>query len=77
MTTVLEVVETKKRTTFKTISWRIVAIANSWIILAIDIGHTNLEKALLMNATGFFVFYFFERLWSKVNYGRIVKQEQN
>lgn len=64
--------EDKKRTMLKTVTWRIVAVFNSWIILSIGIGNTNLQKALLMNSTGFFVFYFFERVWSKINYGRYV-----
>jgi len=69
----MKVIETKKRTIIKTVSWRIVAIFNSWVVLTINIGYTNLQKALLMNLTGFFVFYFFERLWSKIKYGRIIK----
>lgn len=66
----MRIIETKKRTTVKVISWRIVAIINSWAILTIGIGNTNLQKALLMNLTGFFTFYVFERLWSKIDYER-------
>lgn len=69
--------ENKKRTILKTTTWRIVAIFNSWIILSIGIGSTNLQKALLMNATGFFVFYFFERVWSIINYGRYIVGNTN
>jgi len=64
------IIENKKRTILKTVSWRMVAIFNSWFILSIGVGESNLQKAILMNITGFFVFYFFERGWSKINYGR-------
>ena len=35
----------------------------------------NFTKAVIMNITGFVVFYFFERIWSKINYGRSVNDE--
>lgn len=69
--------ENKKRTIVKTVSWRIIAVLNSWIILTIGLGESNLEKAVLMNITGFFVFYFFERGWSKINYGRYISENNN
>lgn len=69
----MRIIETSKRTTVKGITWRIVAILNSWTILTIGIGHTNLQKALIMNITGFFTFYFFERIWSKINYERHIE----
>ena len=62
--------ETKKRTLFKTISWRVVAVFNSWIILALVVDGSNFMKAFLMNVTGFIIFYVFERIWSKIKYGR-------
>lgn len=68
--------ETQKRTTLKVVTWRIVAIFNSWFILSMEIGKTNLQNAVLMNVTGFLVFYFFERSWSKVNYGRYIIKEK-
>jgi len=62
--------ETKKRSLIKTISWRMVAIFNSWIILTLVVDGSNFMLAFLMNITGFIVFYFFERLWTKIKYGR-------
>lgn len=72
----MTVIETKNRTMFKTITWRIVAVFNSWFILSMEIGKTNLQNAILMNITGFLVFYFFERSWSKINYGRYIVTEK-
>jgi uncharacterized membrane protein len=62
--------ETKKRTIYKTASWRIVAILNSFLVLTFSWTTDNLVNALLMNATGFAVFYIFERIWTKIKYGR-------
>ena len=70
----MEIRESKKRTTIKTITWRLVAILNSWGILTLSTASSNFTNALLMNVTGFFAFYFFERIWSKIEYGRYVKK---
>lgn len=67
------IVETRKRTTIKAVTWRIIAVFNSWAILSIGIGNSNLQNAILMNITGFFAFYFFERIWSKIKYGRFIQ----
>jgi hypothetical protein len=70
--------ETKKRTLFKSITWRLVAIVNSWLILTIiKDPHSNFTKALVMNITGFLVFYLFERIWNKIKYGRVIIKEKN
>jgi uncharacterized membrane protein len=70
----MEIRESKKRTTIKTITWRLVAILNSWGILTLSTASSNFTNALMMNVTGFFAFYFFERIWSKIEYGRYVKK---
>jgi len=67
--------ESKKRTLFKTISWRVVATLNSWIVLSVVMSGGNFTKAVIMNITGFVIFYCFERIWSKINYGRSVDDE--
>jgi uncharacterized membrane protein len=67
------VIETKKRTMFKTISWRLVAILNSFLILTMNLTTNNLLNAIYMNITGFFVFYFFERVWANIQYGRYIE----
>lgn len=70
--------ETKKRTVFKSITWRMVAIVNSWMVLIlVQDPHTNFTKALIMNITGFLIFYVFERIWSKIKYGRIILKEKD
>jgi uncharacterized membrane protein len=71
----MSVIETKTRTTVKAITWRLIAVVNSWAILSASIGQTNFQNAILMNITGFFAFYFFERLWSKISYGRYINNE--
>jgi len=69
------VVETKKRTIFKTISWRVVAVMNSWTVLSMSFIESNFWNAIIMNVSGFIFFYFFERMWSKINYGRYLNDK--
>jgi len=66
------IVETKKRTLFKTISWRVVAVINSWTVLSLGLVGSNFWNAIIMNVSGFIFFYVFERIWSKINYGRAI-----
>jgi uncharacterized membrane protein len=66
-------VETKKRTILKTFSWRVVAILNSFLVLTVNVTDNNFLNALYMNITGFIVYYFFERIWNKIKYGRITE----
>lgn len=63
-------VETKKRTILKTISWRMVAILNSFLVLTVNITDNNFLNALYMNITGFVIYYGFERIWNKIKYGK-------
>jgi len=67
------VVETKKRTLIKTISWRLVAILNSFLVLTINITDSNIWNAIYMNITGFVIYYVFDRIWSKINFGREIR----
>ena len=69
--------ETKKRSVFKSISWRAIAVFNSWTVLSlVSMGSGNLVKALIMNLSGFIIYYFFERIWSKIKYGRDVIDDE-
>lgn len=68
------VVETKKRTLFKTISWRVVAILNSFLVLTVNVTDSNFWNAIYMNITGFLIYYIFDRIWSKINYGRYTEK---
>ena len=62
--------ESKKRSLYKTISWRLVAIINSWVTLSVVDIESNLWMALFMNFTGLILFYIYERVWNNVNYGK-------
>jgi len=70
----LKVKETKSRSIRKAISWRLVAFVNSWLVLSISITHSDVINALAMNVTGFILFYIFERVWNKINYGRYYEE---
>ena len=63
-------VESKKRTISKTISWRIVAILNSFLVLSFEVTEDNFLNALYMNITGFCVYYLFERIWNRIQWGK-------
>jgi|TARA_R110000824_G_scaffold88670_2_gene217953 uncharacterized membrane protein len=62
--------ETRTRSTKKSISWRIIAFSNSWMILVIGLSDIPLWNAIIMNATGMVMFYFHERFWNKIDDGR-------
>ena len=68
------IIETKKRTLFKTVSWRVVAVINSWTILSMSFVESNFWNAIIMNISGFVFFYIFERVWASINYGRKIKK---
>jgi hypothetical protein len=59
-------VETRVRSLLKTVVWRVVATANSYLVLVSDFCQTNIESAVLMNITGFFIFYAHERVWAHI-----------
>jgi len=63
--------ETKKRSIFKSLSWRVVAVLNSWTVLSLMITKSNFWNAIIMNISGFIFFYIFERVWNKIKFGRI------
>jgi uncharacterized membrane protein len=63
--------ETKKRSIFKSLSWRVVAVLNSWTVLSLMLTKSNFWNAIIMNVSGFIFFYIFERVWNKIKFGRI------
>ncbi len=63
--------ETKLRTFIKTTLWRVFATFNSFIILYLAISQEHLWNAIFMNITGFFVYFFYERLWNVIPYGKV------
>tara|TARA_Y100000034_G_C6642343_1_gene280832 strand:- start:95 stop:304 length:210 start_codon:yes stop_codon:yes gene_type:complete len=64
------VTETKTRTVIKSIFWRIVATLNSYLILMSMISDVHIKNAIMMNITGFVVYYLYERIWNKIPYGK-------
>jgi hypothetical protein len=64
--------ETKKRTLTKTMFWRMIATLNSYAILCIGLNN-NLKSAIIMNISGFFLYYIFERTFNKIKWGKIKK----
>ena len=62
--------ETKRRTLVKAVIWRLIAIMNSFTVLAAGIADGNLENALLMNASGIIVYFLFERAANQVEWGK-------
>ena len=64
--------ERKTRTAVKTIIWRLIATLNSFFVLLRlnDSDKDNLYKAVYMNITGFFVYYFYERIWNFIKWGK-------
>ena len=62
--------ETRGRSTKKSISWRIIAFTNSWIILALSMTEVPFWNSIIMNATGMVMFYFHERIWNKISIGK-------
>ena len=65
--------ESKTRSMTKTIAWRIVATLNSFLVLVFfsNILTTNIGKAIMMNITGFFIYYIYERIWNIIKWGKV------
>jgi hypothetical protein len=64
--------ETRTRTIIKTVIWRLIATLNSYFVLLClnDSNKDNLYKAVYMNVTGFFVYYFYERICNSIKLGK-------
>jgi hypothetical protein len=64
--------ESKTRSIIKTIIWRIIATLNSYFVLMYlnNSNKENLYKAVFMNVTGFFIYYFYERIWNFIKWGK-------
>tara|TARA_Y100000310_G_scaffold254913_1_gene262119 strand:- start:1 stop:225 length:225 start_codon:yes stop_codon:yes gene_type:complete len=65
-----DVRETKKRSFVKTFVWRIIAILNSFTVLTLNMTDEPLKNALIMNLTGFVIYFSYERLCNKISWGR-------
>ena len=62
--------ETLGRSIRKSIGWRIVAVINSYIILAMYFTDSPLYNAITMNVTGAVLYYVYERMWNNSHIGR-------
>lgn len=58
--------DTKKRSLIKTVSWRSIAIFNSYIVLAMMLTDSAIGNALIMNGLGVVGYYVHERAWNKI-----------
>tara|TARA_R100000734_G_C3268074_1_gene64775 strand:+ start:210 stop:431 length:222 start_codon:yes stop_codon:yes gene_type:complete len=67
--------ETNKRSTTKTISWRIIAFLTSWFVLMIGFTDIPFWNAIIMNILGTLFFFLHERLWNNFDFGRYVVDE--
>lgn len=62
--------ETKTRSWTKSILWRLIATANSFIVLIAALTDTHLVNAIYMNITGLFIYYGYERVWNNISWGK-------
>lgn len=71
--------ETKKRSLTKTVAWRVIATLNSFFVLLYfsSIMESNLGKAIIMNITGFFIYYIYERIWNGIKWGKLILDNNN
>ena len=58
--------ESKQRSFFKTISWRTIAIVNSYFVLVMMWTESPLYNSLIMNLFGLILYYFHERVWNVI-----------
>tara|TARA_B100000902_G_scaffold396900_1_gene459125 strand:+ start:1016 stop:1210 length:195 start_codon:yes stop_codon:yes gene_type:complete len=58
--------ESKKRSFSKTITWRVIAVINSYIILVSLFTYDPFWNAIIMNVTGAVMYYIHERVWNNI-----------
>lgn len=63
--------ETKARIWTKVVVWRLVATANSFMVLISALQDKPITNAILMNITGMAIYYWYERIWNNISWGRI------
>lgn len=64
--------ETKKRSITKSIVWRLIATINGVLgaLLFTNNFFQSLKIGVFANITGFILYYFHERLWNKIKWGK-------
>lgn len=65
--------EHPKRTLLKTITWRIIALVTTIVVVYIYSGdvHESLVVGVSANFIKMFFYYIHERVWNRVHFGRI------
>jgi len=65
-------IETRKRSLVKSVSWRLICIAVSIITAFFLTGRIDLSVAIgtLYNAITMFLYYFHERIWNRFDWGK-------
>ncbi len=63
--------ETKTRIWTKVVLWRLIATANSFMVLISALQDKPITNAILMNITGMIVYYWYERIWNNISWGRV------
>jgi len=63
--------ESRKRTAFKGISWRVVSSLQSFAVMLCFTQNVSdtLKMIIIFNISGFILFYFHERFWNKIKWG--------
>jgi len=63
---------TKRRTLAKSITWRLIAIAVTFIVGFVMTGSWQfaVSLSLISNLINFVLYYIHERFWLKINWGR-------
>ena len=71
--------DTQKRTFAKTFSWRFFATFITGFVVYFATGELKLGLGvgLLDTFIKFFAYYFHERFWNKLNFGRAIQSEAN
>ncbi|MBI2449302.1 DUF2061 domain-containing protein [Candidatus Pacearchaeota archaeon] len=65
-------IETKYRSLLKSIVWRILSVINGFIVAFIFLNefYQSLKISIIANITGFVLYYFHERFWNSIKWGK-------
>jgi uncharacterized membrane protein len=65
-------IETKKRSVVKTISWRLSGSASTFIISYLILGNIEIASsiAIIQVVANTALYYIHERIWNKINWGK-------
>lgn len=67
--------ESNARSLTKTIVWRIVATFITWLVIYLFTGEIleSVKVTLVAAIAGMVFYYFHERVWNKINWGKVLK----